>query len=64
MEVKTRKLEVQIEDIAATIESWTVAEEKSVRRSLDFRIVPIVFVLYLLCFLDRYECPTQSTRMP
>ncbi|KAM0722686.1 hypothetical protein Q7P37_002127 [Cladosporium fusiforme] len=33
--------------------TWTEDEEKKIRRKLDFRIVPIVTVLYLLCFLDR-----------
>ena len=32
---------------------WTDDEEKRIRRKLDFRIVPLVTVLYLLCFLDR-----------
>jgi hypothetical protein len=33
--------------------TWTDDEEKKIRRKLDFRLVPIVTVLYLLCFLDR-----------
>ncbi|KAI1330139.1 MFS general substrate transporter [Xylariaceae sp. FL0255] len=33
--------------------SWTPEEEAVVRRKLDWRIVPMVTVLYLLCFLDR-----------
>ncbi|KAH7033218.1 major facilitator superfamily domain-containing protein [Microdochium trichocladiopsis] len=32
---------------------WTEAEEATVRRKLDFQIVPLVTFLYLLCFLDR-----------
>jgi hypothetical protein len=32
---------------------WTDDEERKIRRKLDFRIVPIVTLLYLLCFLDR-----------
>ena len=32
---------------------WTKEEETAVRWKLDLRIVPIVSVLYLLCFLDR-----------
>jgi len=43
------------EDIHAAIEpSWTVAEEKAVRWKLDLALVPMVTLLYLLCFLDRY----------
>lgn len=33
--------------------TWTEAEEKVVRNKLDWQIVPMVTVLYLLCFLDR-----------
>ena len=32
---------------------WSDDEERKIRRKLDFRIVPIVTLLYLLCFLDR-----------
>lgn len=34
--------------------TWSEAEEKKVRNKLDWQIVPMVTVLYLLCFLDRY----------
>ncbi|KAJ8119254.1 hypothetical protein ONZ43_g3758 [Nemania bipapillata] len=33
--------------------SWTTAEETVVRRKLDRQLVPMVTILYLLCFLDR-----------
>lgn len=33
--------------------SWTEEEEKRVRNKLDMQIVPVVTVLYLMCFLDR-----------
>lgn len=32
---------------------WTDEDEKRIRRRMDVRIVPTVFVLYLLCFIDR-----------
>jgi len=32
---------------------WTEAEETRIRRKIDRRIVPIVTILYLFCFLDR-----------
>ena len=37
---------------------WTDTEEKSVRNRIDWHILPIVTLLYLLCFLDRFvlEC--------
>lgn len=33
--------------------TWTEDEERKIRRKLDFRVVPLVTLLYLLCFLDR-----------
>lgn len=33
--------------------TWDEAEETRIRRKLDGRIVPLVTILYLLCFLDR-----------
>jgi hypothetical protein len=32
---------------------WTAHDESVIRQKLDFRLVPIVFLLYLLCFIDR-----------
>jgi len=32
---------------------WTEEEETRIRRKLDLRVVPLVTLLYLLCFLDR-----------
>ncbi|RPB14106.1 MFS general substrate transporter [Morchella conica CCBAS932] len=34
-------------------EDWTPEEEKALVRALDIRIVPLVTLLYLLCFIDR-----------
>ncbi|KAK3396863.1 major facilitator superfamily domain-containing protein [Sordaria brevicollis] len=33
--------------------TWTDEEEKAIRRKIDWHCVPIVTVLYMLCFLDR-----------
>lgn len=33
--------------------AWTEAEERAVRRKIDWHLVPLVTILYLLCFLDR-----------
>lgn len=33
--------------------TWTEEEEARVRHKLDWQIVPLVTLLYLLCFLDR-----------
>ena len=32
---------------------WTQSEETALRHKLDWYIVPLVTLLYLLCFLDR-----------
>ena len=32
---------------------WTVADEKRIVRMMDLRLVPVVWLLYLLCFIDR-----------
>lgn len=42
------------------IDEWTAAEEKALVAKLDRRIVPLVTVLYLLCFLDRYQLPENQ----
>ncbi|KAI1180779.1 major facilitator superfamily domain-containing protein [Nemania sp. FL0916] len=47
---------VTIEDKSSgSVESpnWTTGEEKVIRRKLDRQLVPMLTVLYLLCFLDR-----------
>lgn len=33
--------------------TWTEEEEKIIRHKIDWRLVPTVTFLYLLCFLDR-----------
>ncbi|KAF2401068.1 MFS general substrate transporter [Trichodelitschia bisporula] len=33
--------------------TWTEEEERVVRRKLDWHVVPLVTLLYLLCFIDR-----------
>lgn len=33
--------------------TWTIADEKRIRRHIDFRVLPMVFVLYLATFIDR-----------
>lgn len=47
--------------------TWTEEEEKKIRRKLDFHVVPLVTLLYLLCFLDRanvggYTCSLYIKR--
>ncbi|KAI8236565.1 putative transporter [Colletotrichum sp. SAR 10_86] len=36
-----------------SILEWSEAEEKAIRRKIDWHTVPLTTVLYLLCFLDR-----------
>lgn len=33
---------------------WSKDDETRIRCRMDFRIMPVVFILYLLCFIDRY----------
>jgi hypothetical protein len=51
--IKEKLSDVHVEDLSTGVEPWTSQEETRVRRQIDYRIVPIVFILYLLCFLDR-----------
>jgi hypothetical protein len=32
---------------------WTEDEERAIRRKLDCRLIPVAFVLFLLCYIDR-----------
>jgi hypothetical protein len=32
---------------------WTAEDERRIRQRMDWRIVPIVLALYLMCFIDR-----------
>lgn len=53
MDAKSEKYsDIEVEDVQEA--TWTEKEETTARWLIDFRVVPIVFVLYLLCFLDRY----------
>ncbi|KAB5558482.1 major facilitator superfamily domain-containing protein [Coniochaeta sp. 2T2.1] len=40
-------------DLEDTPVDWSKEEETALRRKIDRRIVPLVTILYLLCFLDR-----------
>lgn len=42
------------ESIGGIHEEWTVEDEKRLRNKMDWNIIPMVTLLYLLCFLDRY----------
>ncbi|KAI5810573.1 major facilitator superfamily domain-containing protein, partial [Pyronema omphalodes] len=41
------------ESLEGIQEEWTVEEEKRLRNKMDWNIIPMVTLLYLLCFLDR-----------
>ena len=32
--------------------TWSEAEEKAVRRKLDFNLVPVLTLMYLVCFVS------------
>jgi hypothetical protein len=41
--------------------TWTVEEEREVRRKLDFHVVPVLTFMYLLCFVrSPYVPPSQG----
>jgi hypothetical protein len=48
----TKHMEVASDSSREEI-TWTEAEEKIIRNKLDWQTVPIVTLMYLLCFLDR-----------
>jgi hypothetical protein len=33
--------------------AWSKDDEGRIRRRLDLRVMPVIFILYLLCFIDR-----------
>src|SRR5690606_161380 len=39
---------------------WTEEEETAIRRKIDWHTVPIVTLLYMLCFLDRINIGNAS----
>jgi hypothetical protein len=47
-------------DSDGEVADWTEEEEKAVRRKIDVRIVPLVTLLYLLCFV--WCCPQPLPR--
>ncbi|KAF2088759.1 MFS general substrate transporter [Saccharata proteae CBS 121410] len=53
--IRSEKLDAALseEAVAGLDGTWTVEEETAVRRKLDWHVLPVVTVLYLLCFLDR-----------
>jgi hypothetical protein len=63
------KIDVTQSDAAAVDDSlnspleplWTEEEERAVRRKIDFHCVPIVTLMYLLCFVCL--CPPQELNL-
>ncbi|KAG0132863.1 major facilitator superfamily domain-containing protein [Tuber indicum] len=41
-------------EISSNGDSWSAEEEACVRRRLDWRLLPLLTTLYMLCFLDRW----------
>jgi hypothetical protein len=35
--------------------TWREADERRIRQRMDWRIVPTVLALYLMCFIDRLD---------
>ncbi|KAG9237417.1 major facilitator superfamily domain-containing protein [Amylocarpus encephaloides] len=40
-------------DEESSSREWTDLDEKRIRRKIDWRLIPTVFILYLMCFIDR-----------
>jgi hypothetical protein len=40
---------------------WRAADERRIRQRMDWRIVPIILALYLLCFIDRLDIDTATS---
>ena len=40
-------------DDESSSREWTELDEKRIRRKIDWRLIPTVFLLYLMCFIDR-----------
>lgn len=54
IETKSEPVPILTEDIGPQQVTWTKEEERKIRLKIDYRVVPSIVVLYLLCFLDRY----------
>ena len=39
---------------------WDDKDESRIRRRMDWRLVPTVFGLYLMCFIDRQVTPQED----
>jgi hypothetical protein len=40
--------------------TWTAEEEREVRRKLDFHVVPVLTIMYLLCFVRSLRAPPSQ----
>ena len=38
--------------------------EKHLVRKLDLRLMPMLVLIYIMNYLDRYECPPCNSRLP
>lgn len=66
IETKSEPVPILTEDIGPQQVTWTKEEERKIRLKIDYRVVPSIVVLYLLCFLDRYakqpDCPVGNQK--
>lgn len=52
-EAKVEPIVQEKEDIPVDDVAWTKKDERRIRRKLDLRVMPVIFVLYLFSFIDR-----------
>lgn len=38
-------------------------DEKKLVRKIDLRVMPMLFIIYVAAFLDRYGCPSQVSKL-
>jgi hypothetical protein len=42
--------------------TWTVEEEREVRRKIDWHVVPVLTLMYLLCFVRPPPCQRRKAQ--
>ncbi|GAA6003365.1 hypothetical protein JCM10207_000296 [Rhodosporidiobolus poonsookiae] len=57
----TRLKDVGLEEYDPATVTWTAEEERKIVRKLDFRLLPLLWVLFMLSFLDRSNIGNANT---
>lgn len=51
--VATKETYFDDDHLQSSAIEWTAEDERRIRQRIDWRIVPVVLALYLMCFIDR-----------